>query len=437
MRLHSIICLGLVAAASGVCAEDWLQWLGTHRDSEWRETGLLEKFPDGGPKVVWRTPINVGYSGPAVADGKVYVFDYLVKDGGDALDQNKRGAIHGDERVLCLDEATGKPLWEYKYPCEYTIAYPGGPRATPTVIGGKVYALGAEGTLSCLDADKGGVFWKKDLREDYKTKTPMWGFACHPLVEGNKLFCIVGGEGSVVVAFDKDSGKELWKALSAREPGYSSPVITEAGGKRQLLIWNAESLNGLDPETGALYWTVPIAPANGMSIMMPVRSGDVVYVGARVNQGVAVKLAADKPEAKALWRADSKTGLFAKTCSPVVDGAYMYGVCENGELRCVKVETGERMWETYAPVAGVKAGSAAAYIVKNGSRFIIFSEKGDLIFANLSPKGYEEISRAHIIEPTSTVNGRQVLWSHPAFADKKCFVRNGKEIICVSLAAEK
>lgn len=435
MRFISIFGL-CIAAVLGLRAEDWPQWEGAHRNDEWHESGLIEKFPEGGPAVLWRTPINLGYSGPAVVAGKVYVFDYLVK-GGATGDQNKRGTLQGEERILCLDAASGKQVWEYKYPSQYTIAYPSGPRATPTVSDGKVYALGAEGTLSCLDAGKGTLLWKKDLCVEYKTTTPMWGFACHPLVDGNKLFCIVGGEGSVVVAFDKDSGKELWKALNAREPGYSSPVITEAGGKRQLLVWSSESLNGLDPESGKVYWTVPIVPNNGMSIMMPVRSGDVLYVGARVNQGVAVKLDTEKPDAKVLWRADSKTGLFAKTCAPVVDGEYMYGVCENGELRCVKMETGERIWESYAPVAGVKAGSAAAYIVKNGTRYIIFNEKGDLIFANLSPKGYEEISRAHILEPTGTNNGRPVVWSHPAFADKKCFARNDKEIICVNLALEK
>ncbi len=436
MRFLFLICVCAITLTT-IRAEDWPQWQGVHRDGEWRESGLLEKFPEGGPKVLWRAPIGMGYAGPAVVNGKVYVFDYLLKAGDTANEAGKRSSIQGEERVLCLDEANGKPLWEYKYPCEYNIAYPGGPRPTPTVIDGKAYALGAEGMLSCLDAEKGGVVWKKNLPEEYKAKTPLWGFACHPLVDGNKVFCIVGGPGSVVVAFDKDSGSELWKALSAKEPGYSSPSITEAGGKRQLLIWSAESLNGLDPETGNVYWTVPLAPNNGMAIMMPVRSDDIVYVGARVNKGVAVKLDADKPNAEPAWFADTKTGLFAKTCAPAVDGAYMYGVCEDGELRCVKVETGERLWQTYEPVAGVKSSSAAAYIVKNGTRYIIFNEKGDLIFAHLSPKGYEEISRAHILDPTSNTNGRPVIWSHPAFADKKCFARNDKEIICVNLAAEK
>ncbi len=425
-----------IAFASRLHAEDWPQWQGVRHDAEWRETGVVEKFPEGGPKVLWRAPIGLGYSGPAVAGGKVYVFDYLLKNDQANTGAAQKGAQFGDERVLCLNESDGSVAWEYKYACEYHIAYPDGPRGTPTVNEGKVYVLGAEGNLTCLDAAKGGVIWKLDLHEAYKAKTPQWGFSCSPLIDGKKLIVTAGGEGALVVALDKDTGKEIWKALSAREPGYSTPAIVEAGGVRQLLVFHAEALAGLDPETGKLFWSVPIEANNGMAIMTPVKSGDVVYAGARSSKGVAVKLDADKPDGKVLWRADPKTGLFAKTCSPVVEGEYMYGVCENGELRCVKVATGERMWESVEPVAGVKANSGAAYIVKNGSRYIIFNEKGDLIFAHLSPKGYEEISRAHILEPTSGALARTVLWSHPAFADKKCFARNNKEIVCVNLAAE-
>ncbi len=424
-----------VTCLSALRAEDWPQWQGVRRDSEWRETGLIEKFPATGAKVLWRMPLSYGYSGPAAANGKVYVYDFLIK-GEAPADINKKSTIPGEERLQCLDAATGKPLWEHKYPVEYNISYAGGPRATPTVSGGKVYLLGAEGNLTCLDANSGSKIWSQDIHDTFKAKTPMWGFSCHPLVDGNKLICIGGGDGAVAFAVNKDDGKEIWRSLGGVQPGYSSPVIMEAGGARQLLVWSAESLNGLDPEDGKPYWTVPCAPTNFMSIMQPVRSGDVVYVGARINTGVAVKLDPAKPDAKGIWRGDAKTGLFAKTCGPVVDGEYIYGVCEGGELRCVKAETGERLWESFEPVAGVKAGSGAAYLVKNAGRWIIFNEKGDLVFAKLSPKGYEELSRAHILEPTSECFGRKVVWSHPAFADRKCFARNDKEIVCISLAAE-
>src|SRR5262249_12478839 len=142
-----------------------------------------------------------------------------------------RGQVPGRERVLCLNEADGKTIWQYDYDCPYTVSYPAGPRATPVVSGGKVYTLGAEGHLFCLEAKTGRVLWSHLFTKDYNIPTPLWGFAGHPLLDGNKLICLVGGAGSVAVAFNKDSGQELWRALTAKEPGYAPPVIIDAGGK--------------------------------------------------------------------------------------------------------------------------------------------------------------------------------------------------------------
>ncbi|PYK58270.1 MAG: pyrrolo-quinoline quinone, partial [Verrucomicrobia bacterium] len=215
-------------------ADDWPQWLGPQRDDVWRETGILEKFPAEGPKVRWRTPIGAGYTGPAVANGRVYVMDRQLTPGvSNPSNPFARGEIPGSERVVCLDEADGKIRWKHEYDCPYAVSYPAGPRATPTVNDGKVYTLGTEGNLICLDTEKGKLIWSHELTKDYKTKTPMWGFAGHPLIDGKKLICLVGGEGSVAVAFDKDSGKEFWRALSAKEPGYCPPMIYEFAGKRQ------------------------------------------------------------------------------------------------------------------------------------------------------------------------------------------------------------
>src|SRR5436190_594928 len=211
--------------ACSAIADDWPQWLGPSRNDVWKETGILEKFPAGGPKILWRVPIAGGYSGPAVAGGRVVVTDY-VRAGGEAEnDFATRSEITGKERVLCLSASDGKVLWEHEYDCPYKISYPAGPRATPTVVGGKVYSLGAEGNLFCLDAQSGKPLWSKELKKEYKIDAPMWGFCGHPLVDGNKLFCLVGGAGSVAVAFDKDTGKELWRALSSTpDAGYCPPT---------------------------------------------------------------------------------------------------------------------------------------------------------------------------------------------------------------------
>src|SRR5262249_11935418 len=158
------------------------------------------------------------YAGPAVAGGRVYVTDRVLgKDVRNPKSGFGRPSLPGQERVLCLDEATGKVLWTHSYPCTYEIAYPAGPRATPLVHDGKVYTLGAMGDLFCLEAATGKPLWSKNFPKDYNVAVPQWGFAAHPLLDGDRLICVVGGRGSVAVAFDKDTGKEVWRALSAPE----------------------------------------------------------------------------------------------------------------------------------------------------------------------------------------------------------------------------
>jgi outer membrane protein assembly factor BamB len=433
-RFHASFLLVLVLSVP-VRADDWPQWLGPQRDGVWRETGIVDKFPEGGIKPLWSVKIAGGYSGPAVADGRVYVTDFVTDaDIRAKSDPGARPKLTGKERVLCLDAKTGKELWKHEDDRTYNISYPAGPRCTPTVAEGKVYTVGAEGDLLCLDAVKGKVIWSKNFKTDYKATTPMWGFAGHPLVDGKKLICIVGGEGSVAVAFDKDTGKELWKALSAKEPGYSSPTIIEAGGKQQLLIFHSEALNSLDPETGKVYWSVDIVPSYGMAVMTPRKVGDHLFAAGNGGKSVLLKLDPSKPAVTEVWRGKRNTSLSPINMTPFVDAETIYGADQPGPLRGVELATGKHLWETSAPTTGKKAEACGTvYIVKNDERYFLFSETGDLIIAKLSPKGYEEISRMKLVEPTGTAFGRDVAWSHPAFAQKCVFARNDKEIVCVPL----
>jgi outer membrane protein assembly factor BamB len=436
--------LSLLLCHRAAFAEDWPQWLGPNRDSVWRETGIVERFPTNGLPVCWRTSIGGGYSGPVVAGGRVYVTDRrIVQDTNPPANPNQRNLSHGEERVLCLNEADGRIIWQHAYERLYTISYPAGPRVAPLVSGGKVYTLGAEGDLLCLDAANGEVVWSRDFKKDFAIKAPMWGFAGHPLLEGSRLICLVGGAGSTVVAFDKDTGKELWRALSAEEPGYSSPMLCEAGGKRQLVVELPEAANGLDPETGQLYWSVPFKTRMGLTIATPRQLGDRLFFTCFFNGALMLGLDADAPTVTQLWRTQ-KAGekdtkhLNAVLCTPFLEDGYIYGVCSYGQLRCLKAETGERVWETFqATTTGEPVRWANAFIVRNGNRSFLFNEKGDLILAKLSPRGYEEISRAHVLEPTNTDPGRPVLWSHPAFANRRMYARNDKKIICVDLARKR
>jgi len=445
-RFLPFLVFGLIASA--VHADDWPQWLGPKRDGVWRETGILEKFPDGGPKVKWRVPIGAGYAGPAVANGKVYIQDrFLDKGATNPKSPFAKNAVNGTDRVVCLDEANGKELWKHEYPVKYEISYASGPRATPLVAGGKVYAQGAMGDLFCLDAATGKPLWSKNFPKDYQANVPMWGWAASPLLDGDKLICIVGGPGAVAVAFDKDTGKEIWKSLSAKEPGYCPPMIYELGGKRQLIIWHPEAINGLDPETGKAYWTQPFAVKAGLTIPTPRVEGDKLFVTCFYNGSLMLQFKPDKTEPTVLWKGKSNSeqprnteALHAIMVTPIVKDGSIYGICSYGELRCLKADNGERVWESLALTGSKKDGKDRwnnAFIVAQRDRYIFFTETGDLVIGTMTPKGYEEVSRANIVKPDNKMAmGRPVVWSHPAFADKCVFARNDSELVCVSLAAE-
>jgi len=419
-------------------ADDWPQWLGPQRDGVWRETAIIQKFPGGGPKIHWRTPIGQGYSGPAVAGGRVYLTDWKAPTKTNTTNFDKR-SIPGSERVLCLDAASGQIVWAEDYDCPYNMSYPFGPRATPVIDSGKVYTLGAEGDLLCLDAQNGRILWSRQFKRDFSAPTPLWGFSANPLIDGDKIICLVGGQGSVAMAFDKKSGKELWRSLSAKEPGYAPPMIYTAAGKRQLIIWHPESVNSLNPDNGEVYWTVPFTAKMGLSIPTPRKSGDRLFFTCFYNGSLMLELENDKPGVKELWRRSGRSeknteALQSIMSTPIFAGDHIYGVCSYGQLRCIKSSNGDRVWETFAATGGKEERWANAFLVQQGDRYFLPNEKGDLIIAKLTPEGYQEISRIHLLEPTNRGPGRDVVWSHPAFASRSIYARNDKEIVCASLA---
>lgn len=417
-------------------ADDWPQWLGPQRDGVWRESGIVDSFPPGGPKVLWRAKIDAGYTGPAVANGKVYLMDRQVAEKGSVPGNAfARGVIPGTERVLCLDAATGKQLWEHRYDRTYTMSYSTGPRCSPIVSDGKVWTVGAEGNLLCLDAANGKVLWSHDFKAEYGVRTPQWGFAGHPLLDGRRLICLCGGPGSVAVAFDKDSGKELWRALDAREPGYAPPTMIEHAGTKQLILWHPQAVNSLDPATGKVLWSHPWEVRSGLTVATPRLAGDLLLFSSFYTSSKCFKTDGSLVwEGKSFSEKNTDT-LHSLISTPFIENGHIYGVCSYGQLRCLKLDTGERVWETFAATTGgPPVRWANAFIIKHDDRFFLANEQGDLIIAKMTPKGYEEISRVNLLKPTTTDPRRAVVWSHPAFANQCVFMRNDEEIVCASLA---
>lgn len=448
LRFFALV--AVLVAAPALHADDWPQWLGPKRDGVWRETGLIETFPAGGPKIKWRAPVAAGYSGPAVAKGRVYLTDrVLAKDAKNPDSPFSKDLVQGKERILCFDEAKGTLLWQYEYDCPYTISYPSGPRTTPVVEGNRVYTLGAMGDLVCMDTTRPQKpVWHKKLLDEYKFPAPYWGFAGHPLLDGDRLICLVGGKGSVVVAFHKEDGRELWKNLTASEPGYCPPMIYEIGGKRQLIVWHPDSVNALEPDTGKLYWSHPFKGTGkkgsiraGMTIPTPRLTGDLLFLTCFYDGAMLLKTkGTETPDM--VWRSKSRgempddtDALHSVMSTPVIKNGYIYGTCSYGELRCVELMTGKRLWETHQYTSGKSMRWGNAFLVENGDRFVLFDERGNLILAKFSPQGHQEIARAKILEPTNHMaKGRAVVWSHPAFANRCVFARNDVELVCVDMA---
>jgi len=435
-RIAVLVILAAVVAR----ADDWPEIRGKGRLGVWNESGILEKFPESGLKVLWRTPIKGGFSGPSVVDGRVFVMDFTET-------QRPRGT----ERALALDERTGAILWTREWPVDYRgMSYPIGPRATPTVDGDRVYFAGADGKLFCLNAKTGDIIWQKDYAADYGADRAKWGwdwgFASAPLVDGNRLICLVGGQPDAkVVAFDKVTGKEIWRALSSEtELGVAQPIVITAGGARQLIIWYPGAVVSLDPVTGKRYWEQPYKVGASMTVPTPVQYGSLLFLTNFYNGPLMLRLDEKKPAATVLWKGNSDNeiqtdGLHSVISTPVLIGDYIYGLCSYGQFRCLRAKTGERVWESQA-VTRERARWAQGLIVRHGDRLFINNDRGELIIVTPSPDGYKEVSRTQLIKPTSPPQNRRELvyvnWLYPAYANKHIYARNDEEIISVSLAAD-
>ncbi len=431
----------LTLAAPIAHADDWPQWRGDERRGVWHEDGVLDRFPEDGLRFVWRAPIGPGYGGPAVADGRVFATDF------ERLPGNR-----GRERILVLEETTGEQLWDHSWETDLAglqPAYSNGPRATPTVDGDRVYVLGSAGYLAALAVEDGRVLWRHDLVADYGAPVQPWGFVGAPLVDGRQIITLVGGEpDAMVVAFDRDSGEELWRSMEVgNEPGYNPPVIYALGGRRHLVIWHPKGIAGLDPDGGEVFWQFPYEVQYGQTIATPIQQGNQLLVSSASHGSTLIEVAAasaGKPQARIVWKGKSTSkrdldGLHAFNSTPAFDGDMIYGIGGQGALRAIDRASGREVWATFEPSEDARI--ATAFLVRNGDRYFISNDRGELMIARLSRDGYHEIDRTRLIEPTT--RSRQVrrelgklVWVHPAYANGHIVHRNDQEIIRASLLAE-
>jgi len=411
--------------------DDWPEFQGEGRQNRWNEDGTISDFKNGPPKRLWSAPVAAGYSGPTVAVGRVYVLDYV--------------ASADEERVVCVDANSGQEAWIHRYKARYDdIDYGYGPRASVTIKDGQAYSLGMMGHLLCLDASDGRVVWSRDLGSEIQIDMPIWGLTSSPLVEGDAVIILpsAGRQGACVMAFHRKTGKELWRAFD--DPaGYVSPITIEQAGKKVLVAWTGRRIAGMDPATGKVYWEIPTKP-NRMPINVPTPAlnpeGNIMFLSVFYDGSKLIELNKNEPAAKLLWARQginerNTDALHCMISPPFIKGDHIFGVDSYGQLRCLEMARGDRIWENLN--ATLPGRWSTIFPVQQREKTWMVNEAGELLIAEITSTGYREIDRVNIIDPTTPLQQRNsgtVLWSPPAFAMKSVFVKNDKELIRVDLS---
>lgn len=412
---------------------DWPQWRGENRDGVWNETGVVSEFESDQLAPVWSTPVGAGYSGPTVSGDRVFLTSYLKEP-------------RQVEQVHCVDRFTGEEIWKYVYDCEYQdIGYPLGPRTAVAISDGKAYSYGAMGHAHCFDVESGKVIWKRDLHSEYGANMPVWGIAASPLVDQKHVYLQVGGQpDACIIAFDKNTGEEVWHSLDGLA-SYSAPKFISQAGRRLVLVWTGDWFAALAPESGKPVWKHKFDRAKGpINVADPVVDIETgrIFLSSFYDGSYLYKLDTDKAESELLWSRRGRSEIHTDALqsiimTSVIRGNYVYGTDSHGELRCLDLSNGDRVWSDQTLLD--KGRWATAFFVQNGEKTWILTERGDLVIAHLTPNGFERISTAKLIEPTTFLPRRngEIVWSQPAFAHKHIFARNDRELICVDLSSDQ
>jgi len=383
-------------------AADWPQWRGPDRNGISSETGLLDTWPAGGPRQIWKAQgLGQGYAAFAIAQGRLFT-------------QGQRG---DHQFVLALDAATGKPIWETPTGPAFSQDRGDGPRGTPTVDGDRLFAMAGEGTLVSLDTQTGKVFWKMNVIEKFGGRAPHWGVSESPLVDGANLIVTPGGRGAAIVALDKKTGNVVWQSQSD-SAGYSSAISAEVGGIRQIIVFTGDGVVGLRADNGALLWKYDKVSNRTANIATPIFQNGLVFVSSDYGTGCALlKLTAEGATVKASQVYFSKDMQNHYSTSVIVDG-HIYGFSK-AILTAMNLETGQVEWRDRS----VGKGS----LTYADGKLYLLSEDGVIGLAEATPSGYKERSRFQISR------GAFPTWTPPVISGGKLYLREQDNLYCYDI----
>lgn len=405
LSVTALVVLGLSAGVSNLEVADWPQWRGPNRDGRSAEQGLLKSWPQGGPPLAWRaTGAGEGYSSFAVANSRVYTL----------------GARGGTEYVFAFDEKTGKKLWEVAHGNRFSNDRGDGPRGTPTVDGAQLYAFGASGDLSALDAASGRSLWKVNVLQTFGGGNIQWGLSESPLVLRDRIIVNAGGPKASIVALNKKDGSVLWRTQEDRA-GYSSAILHEIGGIPQAILFTSQRALGVDTRDGRLLWSYDKVSNRVANIATPIARGNRVFVSSDYGTGAALlELTASGKDVKA------REVYFTREmrnhhASSVLVGDHLYGF-SSAILTAMRFDTGEVAWRDRS------VGKGAVIFADN--RLYLYSENGVVGLAEANPQGYREHGRFQL------KTGSLPTWSHPVVANGRLYIRDQDTIYAYDVRAK-
>ncbi len=398
--------LSIAARAAKAGEPEWPQFHGPRRDNKSSETGLLKEWPAGGPKLVWTAKgIGSGYSSVAVARGLIYTTGNI-----------------GEDTVISALALDGSPVWKAKNGPAYKRSYPG-TRSTPTVDGDRLYHENADGDVVCLNAKTGKEIWSVNILAKFGGRNITWGLAESPLVDGEKLIVVPGGEKIGIVALDVLTGEALWTCEGTRDkPGYASAIVFEHGGIRQLATLLSNSVVGVDVETGKLLWQIDHEAYAEETITMPIffRGHVIVSTLTAGTRSLALSVQEGKVSGREAWRnerLDNQHGGILE-----LEG-YLYGCSSRGTpgpWMCLDAKTGEMLW-------GHRGIGRSSMTYADGHLYAL-SEDGAVALVRPSPRGFELVSEFRIPK-----GGEGPTWAHPVVCGGRLYLRHDDFLYCYDI----
>lgn len=423
LALGALLAVGLGghAQSADTASGPWPQWGGPDRNFIVKASGLAESWPEGGPRRLWERPLGLGHSS-IVSDGERL---YTMYRPGKQI--SRRGPWESRERVIALDAATGKTLWEHEYESEpMNFSFGAGPHATPLLAGNLLFTVGTNKQLHAFEPASGKVVWSHDLVKAFGAPPALVrpavkaGFASSPLAYGNLIILQVGGPGQAVMAFRQQDGTVAWKGGDFAN-AEAAPILIDVGGEEQLVVLGGQSVNGLDPKSGRVLWSFPHDTDGDMNNSMPVWGPDnILFITSAYNQGsrgLRVTKRGSETTVEELWFTNRFRLMFSNALRL---GDYVYGTSGDfgpAFLGALDIRTGKVAWQ--------ERGFGRSSLLHAGGTTIILDEDGDLALTELTPDGAKVLAQANIFSGTS--------WTAPTLVGTTLYARNREVILALDL----